>query len=79
MNINQGGGRGVSKEYRNTFKHNKMCLVNEVRAQFFKLVMRLEGIFQNFQQTRFLLSKIRSQLRVEYEKSISPLNDEVVT
>ena len=40
LNNNQGGGRGVSKEYRNTFEHDKMCLVNEMRAQFFKLVMR---------------------------------------
>ena len=31
LNTNQGGGRGVA-EYRNTFEHDKMCLVNEMRA-----------------------------------------------
>lgn len=30
LNSNQGGGREVAKEYRNTFEHNKMCLVNEM-------------------------------------------------
>ena len=48
LNNNQGGGRGVAKEYRNTFEHDKMCLVNEMQAQIFKLVMRSEGTFQNF-------------------------------
>ena len=32
LNSNQGGGRGVAKKYRNTFEHNKMCLVNEMQA-----------------------------------------------
>ena len=45
LNNNQGGWRGVPKEYRNTFEHEKMCLVNEMRAQFFKLVMRSYGTF----------------------------------
>ena len=76
MNNKQGGGRGVAKEYRNTFEHDKMCLVNEMRAQFFKLVMRSEGTFQNFKEIRFLASNIRCQLHVEYEKTRSPLNDE---
>ena len=48
LNINQVGGRGFAKEYRNTFEHDKMCLVNEMRAQFFKFVMRIEGTFQKF-------------------------------
>ena len=50
LNNNQGGGRRVTKEYRNTFEHEKMYLVNEMRAQFFKLVMRSEGTFQNFKE-----------------------------
>ena len=29
LNNKQGGGRGVLKEHRNTFEHDKMCLVNE--------------------------------------------------
>ena len=37
---NQGGGRGVAKENRGTFEDDRMCLVNEMRGQFFKLVMR---------------------------------------
>jgi len=78
LNKNQGGGRRVAKEYRNTFEHDKMCLVNEMRAQFFKLVMRSEGTFQNFKERRFLASNIRCQLHVEYEKTRSPLNDEIV-
>ena len=41
--------------------------------------MRSEGTFQNFKERRFLASNIRCQLRVEYEKTISPLNDETVT
>ena len=45
LNRNQGGGRGVHRENRSTFEHDRMCLVNEMRAQFFKLVMRLEGTF----------------------------------
>ena len=67
MNNNQGGGKGVTKEYRNTFEHDKMCLVYEMQAQFFKLVMRSEGTFKNFKKRRFLSSNIRSQLRVEYK------------
>ena len=55
LKSNQGGGRGFAKEYRNTFEHDKMCLVNEMRAQFFKLVMRSEGTFQNFKERRFWL------------------------
>jgi hypothetical protein len=69
LNSNQGGGRGVSKEYRNTFEHDRMCLVNEMREQFFKIVMRLEGTFKNFRQRIFFPSNIRSQLHVEYDKS----------
>jgi len=38
--------------------------------------MRSEGTFQNFKERRFLASNIRCQLRVEYEKTRSPLNDE---
>ena len=76
LNNNQGGGRGVAKEYRITFEHEKMCLVNEMRAQFFKLVMRSEGTFKNFKERRFLASNIICQIRVEYEKTRSPLNDE---
>jgi hypothetical protein len=78
LNNNQGGGRGVAKEDRNTFEHDKMCVVNEMRAHFFKLAMRLEGTFQNFKQRRFLPSNIRNQLCVEYEKLRSPLNDKTV-
>ena len=76
LNSNQGGGRGFAKVYRNTFEHNKMCLVNEMWAQFFKIFIRSKGTFQNFQQRRFMPSNIRSQLHVEYENSRSPLNDE---
>ena len=47
LNINQVGGRGVAKEYRNTFQHDKMCLVNEIQAHNFKLFMRSKGTFQN--------------------------------
>ena len=45
LNSNQGGGRGATKENRGTFEHDRMCLVNEMRGQIFKLVMRSEGIF----------------------------------
>ena len=76
LNNNQGGGRGVAKEYRNTFEHDKMCLVNEMRAQFFKPVMRSEGTFQNFKDRRFLASNIRCQLCAEYENTRIPLNEE---
>ena len=79
LNNNQGGGRGLVKEYRKTFEHDKMCLVNEMWAQFFKLVMRSEGSFQNFKEIRFLASNIRCQLHVEYEKTRSPLNDKTAT
>ena len=41
--------------------------------------MRSEGTFQNFKGIRFLASNIRCQLRVEYEKTRSPLNDENTT
>ena len=54
LNRNQRGGRWVSKEYRCTFEHDKICLINEMRAQIFMLVMILEGTFQNFRQRRFL-------------------------
>ena len=40
LNSNQGGGRGVHRDNRSTFEHDRMCLVNEMRAQFFKFVMR---------------------------------------
>ena len=76
LNNNQGGGSGVAKEYRNRFEYDKMCLVNETWAQFFKLVMRSEGTFQNFKERRFLASNIRCQICVEYEKTRSPLNEE---
>ena len=79
LNSNQGGGRGVAKEYRNTFEHDKIFLVNEMRAQFFKLVMSSKGTFQNFKERRFLASNIRCQHSVEYEKTRSPLNDETTT
>jgi len=68
LNSSQGGGRGVDNEYRNTFEHDIMCLVNEMTAQFFKLFMRLEGTFQNFIQRRSLPLNIRSQLHVDYDK-----------
>ena len=47
LNNNQGGGRRVLKEYRNTIEHDKIFLLNNMQARFFKLVMRLEGNFQN--------------------------------
>ena len=59
LNRNQGGGRGFGKEYRNTFEHDKMCLVNYMQTQFFTLVMRSEGTFQNFKERRFVASNIR--------------------
>jgi len=40
--------------------------------------MRLEGTFKKFRQRRFLASNIRSQLCVEYDKSINQLNEEIV-
>ena len=76
LNNDLGRGIRVAKEYRNTFEHDKMCLVNEMRAQSFKLVMISEGTLQNFKERRFLASNIRCQLRVEYEKTISSLNEE---
>ena len=39
LNNNQGGGRGVHRENRSTYEYDRMCLVNEMRAQFFNLVM----------------------------------------
>ena len=45
LNSNKGRGRGVSKKYRSTFEHERMCLVNEMRGHFFNLVMRSEGTF----------------------------------
>ena len=56
-----------------------MCLVNEKRGQFSKIVMRSKGTLQKFRQIRFLTSNIRSQLHVEYEKSRNPLNEETAT
>ena len=67
MNKNQGGGRGFHWENRSTFEHYRMCLVNEKRAQFFKLVMRSKGTFQKFRQRRFMTSNVRSQICVEYD------------
>ena len=32
LNRNQGGGRGVHRENRSTFEHDRMCLVNEMRS-----------------------------------------------
>ena len=40
LNNNQGGGRGVAEKNRGTFEHDRMCLENEMRGQFFKLFMR---------------------------------------
>ena len=34
LNDNQRGRRRVLKDYRNIFEHDKMCLVNEMRALF---------------------------------------------
>ena len=48
LNNNQGGGRGVHRENRIAYEHDRMCLVSEMRAQIFKLVMRLKGTFQKF-------------------------------
>ena len=79
LNNNQGGGRGVAKENRSTFEHDRMCLVNEMKGQFFKLVITLEGTFQNFRQSKYLPSNVRNQLCVEYEKSRYPLNEETAT
>ena len=56
-----------------------MCLVNERRGKSFKLIMRSEGTFQKFRQRIFLPSNIRSQLRVEYDKSRNQLNKETAT
>ena len=36
----------------------------------------LEGTFQNLKEIRYLDLNIRSQLRFEFEKIRSPLNDE---
>ena len=77
LNSNQGRRRWVSKENKCTFQHDRMCLVNEMRVQFVNLVMRLEGSFQKFRQRRFFPSNIRSQLRVEYDKSRNQLNKEI--
>ena len=40
----------VAEENSGTFEHDRMCLVNVMRAQIFKLFMRSEGTFQNFKQ-----------------------------
>ena len=37
---------------------------------------RLESYFQNFRQRRVLSSNTRSKLHIEYDKSISQLNEE---
>ena len=78
LNSNQGGGRGIAKENTSTFEHDRMCLVNEMRAQFFKIVMRSEGTFQKFRQRKLFPSNIRSQLHVEYDKSRNKLNKETI-
>ena len=57
MNNNYGRGRGVAKEYRNTFEYNRLCLLNQMGAQYFKFVMNLEGTFKKFRQRRFMHSK----------------------
>ena len=77
LNSNQGGGRGVHRENRSTFEHDRMCLVNGMRAQFFNLIMRSEGTFQNFRYRRSFPSDIGSQLCVEYDKSRNQLNKEI--
>ena len=74
LNRNQGGGRGVHKENRSTFEHDRMSLLNNMGANFFKLVMISKVTFQ-----KFFPSNIRSQLHVEYEKSINQLNKETAT
>ncbi len=79
LNCNQGGGRGVAKENRGTFELDRICLVNEMKGKFFKLVIRSEGTFQIFRQRKHLPSNVRNQLRVEYEKSRNPLNEETAT
>lgn len=79
FNTNQGGGGWVSKEYRNTFEHDRMCLVNNTREQIFKLVMGSTGTLQKFWQIRFLPSNIRNQLHFEYVKSLHSLNNEIAT
>ena len=48
LNNNKGGGRGVAKEYRNTFEHDKMCLVNEMQTQFFQTGYEIRGYFPKF-------------------------------
>ena len=53
LNRNQGGGRGVAKENRGKFEHDRMCLVNEMRGQIFKIFKISEGTFQKFRQRRF--------------------------
>ena len=45
MNRNQGGGTGVAKENRGTFEHDRMCLVNEMRGQFFKACYEIRRYF----------------------------------
>ena len=47
LNRNQGGGRGFHRDNISTFEHDRMCILNEMRAQFFILFMRSERTFQN--------------------------------
>ena len=77
LNSNQGGGREVA-EYRNRFEHDITCLVNDMWEQFLNLVMSSKGTFQKFRQRRSIPSNIRSQFCVEYNKSRSPQNEEIV-
>ena len=56
-----------------------MCLVNEMQAQFFDLVIKTEFTFQKFKEIIFMPLNIISQLNVEYEKLRSPLNEEIAT
>jgi hypothetical protein len=65
LNTNQGAQRGcIGMDYQNTFDHDKMCLVNEMREQFFKLVMRSEGILQKQKQIKCVPPIIKNQLRL---------------
>ena len=56
LNNNQGGGRGVAKDNIGTFEHDIICLVNEMRGQFLKLVIKSENTFQKFRQRIFFPS-----------------------
>ena len=48
LNRNQGGGRGVSRDNRGTFEHEKMCLVNERRGKCFQSCYEIRRYFPKF-------------------------------